>query len=48
MIEIFSSIIGFTPSILDYEKKMSQEFLTPPMTPPQGSGFFIIDMIEII
>ena len=32
MIEIFSSIIGFTPSVLDSEK-MSRELLTPRMTP---------------
>ena len=37
MIEIFSSIIGFTPSVLDSEK-MSRELLTPLMAPPKKSG----------
>ena len=39
MIEIFPSINGFTPSILD-SKKMSQEPLTPTMTLPQESFFY--------
>ena len=51
MIEIFPFIKGFIPSILDYEKKMSQEHLTPVMTPPYKTGLFyfnINNFIEII
>ena len=45
MIEIFSSIIGFTPPpykalILDLGK-MSQKLLTPLITPPRESGHFL-------
>ena len=50
MIEIISSIKGFIPSIADSEK-MSQELISPLMTPPQETGlfyFYIIDIIEII
>ena len=49
IIEISSFVIGFTFSILDYEK-ISQELLTPLMTPLKESGlfcyFYIIDIIE--
>ena len=50
MVEIFSSIKGFTQSILGY-KKMSQQLLTSMMTIPKESELFnnyIIDFIEII
>ena len=47
MIEIFPFIKGFTPSILDNEK-MSQEHLTPVMTPPHKTGLFYFNINNII
>ena len=42
---IFSSIINCTPSILDSEK-MSQELLTPVMTPPKKTLLFYFYIIN--
>ena len=48
MVEIFASIIGFRPSILDYEKKMSQEHLSPHKTPLHKTGLFYFNINNII
>ena len=47
MIEIFPSIKSFTPSIID-SKKIYQELLSSPITPPQETVFFYFYFIDII
>ena len=39
--------MGFTPSILE-SQKMSQEFLTPVMTPPQNTGLFFTFILLLL
>ena len=48
MKQIFSSIIGLFPSILDNEKKNVTKTLNSPDAPPQESVFFNFHNINII
>ena len=46
MIEIFSSIIGLTPSILDSEKNVSRTLDFPDVASPKIRDFFIFIIFQ--
>ena len=48
MVEIFSSIIGFSPSILDYEKNVSRTLNSRDDNSLKDRNFFIFYIINII